>query len=283
MTIGPDIDSFVPANGMKLHYTDWNPSAGNTTLLVHGLNRELHVWDSVAARLAAHRRVICVDLRGHGRSDWAQDGYALESFTADLIAMLEVLGIDEIQLVGHSLGARIGIVFAATWDGNLRHLLLSDSGPEFPLPQALALRKSSRSRTTSFASADEALRAMRAANPDWKDEFHLNSLEHEHRTNWVGKIVRRSDPELLWMVETEWVDGNPYLWECWSRITAPITMLWASESGFLDDRIIGRMRDEQPAMELCRPQGSHWYLRQSPEEFLRFAETALAPTKVDAG
>lgn len=277
MTNRPDVDRFVSVNGVKLHYTVWNAEASDTVLLVHGLNRELHVWDSVSERLAEARRVICVDLRGHGRSDWAHDGYAAESFAADLIGLLDALGVEEVHYVAHSLGSRIGIVFAATWQGRLRHLFLSECGPEIPREQALGLREFSRNRRSWFDSPEATLAYLRSVNPEWQDEFHYTALKHEFRTNWVGKTVRRADPELHWLYETEIVDGNPYLWECWSRITAPITVLWAEDSMFFDEGVIGRMRDAQPSMVLERPKGSHYFLRESPEEFLRYAEAALPP------
>lgn len=277
MTTGPEIDTFVSANGVDLHYTEWNPGGADTTLMVHGLNTQLHTWDPIAVELAATRRVICVDLRGHGRSSWPLDGYAVQSFVGDLVAMLAALDIDEIQYVGHSIGARVGIAFAATWTGRLRHVLLSDCGPEIPQPQALALQELGRTRPVAFDSRDEALNFLRAANPAWRDEFHLSALEHQYRTNWVGRVVPRADPELRWLYETEIVDGNPFLWESWPRITAPITLLWGSDSGFLDDELVERMRRDQPTMTVHRPNGSHWYLRESPHEFLRYAETVLTP------
>ena len=135
----------------------------------------------------------------------------------------------------------------------------------------------SRNRKSVFDTQEDTLQYMRSINPDWQEEFHQTALVHEFRTNWVGKFVRRSDPELHWLFETEIVDGNPYLWECWSRITAPISVLWATGSDFFDDEIVDRMRHAQPAMKLFRPQGSHYFLRQSPNEFLRYAEAVLSP------
>ena len=277
MTSRPDIDSTMTVNGQLLHYTVWNPDAADTILLVHGLNRELHVWDSVSSRLAENRRVICVDLRGHGRSAWASDGYAAESFAADLIGLLDALGVNDALYVAHSLGSRIGIVFAATWTGRLRHLFLSECGPEIPHDQALKLREFSRGRKNWFDNPDEALAYLRSVNPEWREEFHQIALEHEYRTNWVGKTVRRADPELHWLYETEIVDGNPLLWDCWERINAPITLLWAEGSNFLDDDIIARMRESQPSLSVHRPRGAHYFLRESPEEFVRYAEAALGP------
>ncbi|MDF3313282.1 alpha/beta hydrolase [Rhodococcus sp. T2V] len=269
-------DTFVEVNGLKLHYTDWNSSTENTTLLIHGLGKELHVWDSVAADLARTRRVICVDLRGHGLSDWSKEGYALESFVDDLSALLAHLNIAEIQIVGHSVGARVAIMLAATWSGQVGHVLLSDAGPELSQETAQLLCKASMQGMPSYDSEHGVLAALREAHPDWRDEFHQISLRHEYRRNWIGKFIYRADPEILWMVQTEWVEGNPRLWESWEQIQAPITVLWASESAFLDEEIVARMRVTQPTFELRRPTGSHFYLRQAPEEFLRYAQEALA-------
>ena len=276
MRTGPDNDAVVTVNGVALHYTEWNRAAGDATLLVHGRNTQLHTWDPIAAELAATRRVICVDLRGHGRSGWPLSGYALELFAADLIALLEHFGIDEVQYVGHSLGGRVGIAFAALWGGRTRHLLLSDCGPEMPAAQSDALREMARTRPPFFDSEADALGYLRSANPRWQDAFHHSALEHQYRTNWVGKVVPRADPEVHWLYDDS-VDERPYLWECWARVSAPITLLWGTESGFLDNGLVSRMLDKQPAMAVHRPNGSHWYLRESPQEFLRFAQAALTP------
>lgn len=279
----PDTDAVVGVKGLNLHYMDWNSTAGDATLLIHGINRELHIWDSVASRLAAHRRVICVDLRGHGRSDWSDEGYALESFAGDLAGLLDHLGLSEVQIVGHSLGARIGICLAATWTGTTRQLVLSDTGAEFPTKLALALREANSKRGYYyFESESDALDKLRAANPEWADEFHVNSVKYEFRTNWIGKVIRRSDPELRWMVQTEWVAGNPRLWEWWRMLTTPVTLLWGTRSGFLDDEIVARMRSDQPSLSVRRPEGSHYYLRESPEQFLEVIREVLAPGESQA-
>lgn len=276
MRTKPDIDSFVDANGVRLRYTEWNPDGGDTTLLVHGLNTQLHTWDPIVPELAETRRVLCVDLRGHGRSSWPLDGYRLESFAADLVAMLEVLGIDELQYVGHSLGGRAGMIFAATWPGRLRHFLISDASVQRPYEQGLKLREMGLARPRFFDSREEALDYLRSVQPAWQDEFHLSAIENQYRVNWIGKVVPRADPELRWMYEGM-LTPDPGIWDYWSRITCPITLLWGTESPMLTQEIVDRMQKEQPEMTVYRPKGGHWYLREDPEEFLRFARKVLAP------
>src|SRR4051812_41926953 len=106
-------DGFVDLDGLRLHYTDWNPGGDRAVLLLHGLNVQAHTWDPAAAALAAGgRRVVCLDLRGHGESDWSREGYRVTDFAGDVLGLVDALGLDVVDVVGHSLGCRIGIVFA---------------------------------------------------------------------------------------------------------------------------------------------------------------------------
>src|SRR5690606_5282715 len=79
-------------------------SAAAPVLLVHGMGGDGHTWDRFARHLlAAGRRVIIPDLRGHGRSARA-DSYRFHEFGAALTAPCEPLELDRDALVGHSLG-----------------------------------------------------------------------------------------------------------------------------------------------------------------------------------
>ena len=46
-------EGYADVSGVRLHYTDWNPSGERTIVLVHGLNVQLHTWDPIAAALSA--------------------------------------------------------------------------------------------------------------------------------------------------------------------------------------------------------------------------------------
>jgi pimeloyl-ACP methyl ester carboxylesterase len=86
---------------------------GLPIVLVHGINMSRDVWTEVADRLAATRRVVTFDLRGHGRS--AQDGpFTAADYAADTLAVMDALGIERAHVVGTSFGGSTAAVLAST-------------------------------------------------------------------------------------------------------------------------------------------------------------------------
>nr|WP_277878439.1 alpha/beta fold hydrolase [Coleofasciculus sp. FACHB-SPT36] len=72
------------------------------------------LWDEQLAYAARTRRAIAIDLRGHGASSPPEDDdYSPASCAADLLAVLEALGLEHIALVGHSFGACVALAAAA--------------------------------------------------------------------------------------------------------------------------------------------------------------------------
>jgi pimeloyl-ACP methyl ester carboxylesterase len=271
-------DGFVEvAAGLRLHYTDWNPSGGRPVLLVHGANVQSHTWDPIADALSETRRVVSVDLRGHGDSDWARDGYWIRSFVADLAAFAAKLDIAPFDYVGHSLGARVGVGYAGAHPDTVRHLVLSDTGPETPREGAKFAQSivGSTGDVRGFRNRKEALAHYRRLHPEWQPVFHELHVEHQLRENWAGKLVFKSDPDLFWMTGSAGLKEIPWLWEMAARITAPTLVLWGTRSGFFDDELIARMQATIPNMEVARTDTGHYIPREAPDEFVRLVRDFL--------
>lgn len=83
---------------------------------------------------AAGRPVLSVDLRGHGRSA-RTPGYLLDDFVDDLVFILDERGVDEVDVVGHSLGAQTSLRLAMREPGRVRRLVLEEL-PPMPRDQA---------------------------------------------------------------------------------------------------------------------------------------------------
>ncbi|MFF9506731.1 alpha/beta fold hydrolase [Streptomyces sp. NPDC014724] len=83
-------------------------------------------WEAaVIPGLARSRRVYALDLRGHGRSDWPGD-YSLELMQADVLGFLDVLGLDTVDLIGHSMGGVVAYLLAADHPQRVSRLVLED-------------------------------------------------------------------------------------------------------------------------------------------------------------
>lgn len=98
------------ADGTRIEFDDHAAASSGSTatpvILVHGITESAVTWDPLIERLAVDRRVVAMDLRGHGRSSSA-DRYDLEAMAGDVVATSMTLGLDRPHLVGHSLGAAV--------------------------------------------------------------------------------------------------------------------------------------------------------------------------------
>ena len=113
-------EEFVPRYGefdtgnLTLRYTEWGDPALPTVLLLHGFAQTAHTWDLVVHGLADSFHILCLDQRGHGDSDWADDGdYSLQAQQNDLFGFIECLDVKGLNLIGLSMGGRNAYVFAS--------------------------------------------------------------------------------------------------------------------------------------------------------------------------
>jgi non-heme chloroperoxidase len=113
---------------------------GEPVLLVPGFGMTHEAWDrQVRVLTAARHRVICVDQRGHGRSDKPLTGYDVDRLARDLVAVLDDRGIESCSLVGWSFGGQVGFRVAVSEPSRVARLILVGSNavrasrsPDFP-------------------------------------------------------------------------------------------------------------------------------------------------------
>jgi pimeloyl-ACP methyl ester carboxylesterase len=89
----------------------------------------------MAAALVPQYRVMAMDLRGRGRSDKPDTGYALDYHMRDINCLLDDLNVDQVVIMGHSLGAFIGLAFAAKYPERTDRLILVDGGGDLSKEQ----------------------------------------------------------------------------------------------------------------------------------------------------
>jgi 2-succinyl-6-hydroxy-2,4-cyclohexadiene-1-carboxylate synthase len=105
--------------------------SGPPLLLLHGFTGSAAEWAGLAPRLAQLREVIAVDLIGHGRSSAPADParYTMEHCVVDLLALLDELGHERVELLGYSMGGRAALQLAVAAPGRVRSLILESASP----------------------------------------------------------------------------------------------------------------------------------------------------------
>jgi pimeloyl-ACP methyl ester carboxylesterase len=117
----------VRANGVSLAVNEW-PGKGPAIVCIHGLTANHTCWQSMADILTPDYRLIAYDLRGRGGSDKPPKGYSLKIHAQDLLGLLDHFGLKSAVLMGHSLGAHIGLHVAAHFPKRVKKLILVDGG-----------------------------------------------------------------------------------------------------------------------------------------------------------
>ena len=97
---------FVTVDGVRLHVAE--AGSGEPVVLLHSFPQHWFAWREVIVLLARRYRVICPDFRGAGWSDAPRTGYDTATRVADLIGLMNALGVQKARLVSHGWGAWTG-------------------------------------------------------------------------------------------------------------------------------------------------------------------------------
>jgi pimeloyl-ACP methyl ester carboxylesterase len=269
-------DGYFESGQLMGHYTDWNSSGPNPLIMLHGLAVQLHTWDPLSRVLSRTRRVVTPDLRGHGDSAWALD-YWLDGFVGDLTALMDSLNLEKVDLLGHSLGARVVIAFAAQFPNRVDRLLLSDAGPTVTRSGTMEARHVSQAPFEQRGFRDEkaAEAFFRELHPEWKDEFIDLHVRHQVRPNWAGRLSFKADPELYWLLGSAGAREADRLWSDWEKITTDILLIRGSRSPFVDEELVTRMQEANDRMKVVTVESGHYVPREAPEAFIEAVENFL--------
>lgn len=126
----------VVRDEMPIHHYRTGDPAKPAVVLLHGFTDFGLCWAPVASDLAADYDVVMIDAIGHGRSGGTARGFRKRA-VADVLAVIDGLGLHRPALLGHSMGAGTAAEVAATAPDQIRALLLEDPGwREIPAPEA---------------------------------------------------------------------------------------------------------------------------------------------------
>ena len=258
------------ADGVKLHYRDYNGNRDRPPILcIPGLTRNARDFEPVADRFAGDWRIIAIDLRGRGGSAFDPDpsNYKPMVYVADILKMLDQLGIADAVFVGTSLGGICTMALALGDRERIAGALLNDIGPE--IDRAGVERIAGYVGTAArFASWDEAIDQVSSRNLDIYPDYS--------RADWdrfVRRMAREDGSAVVFDYDMA-IAGNfesaasaPEIWPLYQALDGrPVTILRGELSDLLSAQVAARMASDLPDVELVTiPRVGHAPSLDEPE------------------
>ncbi|MDX1528912.1 MAG: alpha/beta hydrolase [Gammaproteobacteria bacterium] len=232
----------------RIHYQEWGArNDANTLVCVHGLTRNSHDFDFLAAKLSEHYRVVCPDLAGRGESDWLEDPkhYNLIQYNADMNALIARLGCEQVDWIGTSLGGLLGMILASMPRSPIRKLVINDIGPYLPHAALYRLGRyvGQAPDFEDFESARAYLTEVYAPFGPLTEETWHRLVKNSIRQDDDGRYRLRYDPRIGDSFRKTISVLHFSLWKYWDEVRCPVLIIRGKESDFLS---------RETAEEMCR-------------------------------
>jgi esterase len=244
--------------------------AGPPLAILHGLFGSGRNWASMAQRLAAHYRVIAIDLRNHGASPWAA-AMDYREMAEDVRATLQARGYERFALLGHSMGGKVAMTAALEHGGAVERLIVADIAPV-----AYAVRHLGHVRVmreldlTTIKRRSDADAALARAIPNAAERAFLlqNLVLEDGRARWRLNLetIEREMPRLV---------GFPTI-PAGRTYDGPSLFVAGGRSDYLRPDHEPVIRRLFPNAEIANiDNAGHWLHAEQPTAFLAVVEAFL--------
>jgi pimeloyl-ACP methyl ester carboxylesterase len=250
---------FTTPDGLTLYAGDHGPTgAARTPLLcLPGLTRNSKDFAPLLAWLPQDRRVICPDYRGRGRSQHAADPltYTPPQELADIITLLDHLGVGRAAVIGTSRGGIIAMLMAAFHRGRMAGALLNDIGPRIEAAGLLRIRTNIDGPAPQPGSWDEAVAHLKARDPGYETLPEAEWLAMARRifAEEEGRPLTDFDPGLArTFPSAAEIEGGkvPELWTFFgAMLDMPVSVLRGEKSDLLSADIVAEMAAQMPGLK----------------------------------
>lgn len=241
---------FRTSDDIRLHFTDEGPRDAKAVLCLAGLTRNGTDFDYVAPHLP-DVRLIRMDYRGRGRSDWADpQTYQIPVEARDALELLDHLGVEHTAILGTSRGGLIAMLLAAEAKNRLTGVCLNDIGPVIDIPGLSAIGDYIGRNPTETTVAEAAVgRAKIMAGfrnvPDsrWLEEVR------KHYVEGPDGLAINYDPKLRDAFMAASDAEVPDLWPLFDALDGlPLALIRGENSDLLSAETAAEMQRRRPDM-----------------------------------
>jgi pimeloyl-ACP methyl ester carboxylesterase len=243
------MQKFRTEDGTMLAFRD--EGKGLPLLALAGLTRDGRDFDYLARHLPVDTRLIRLDSRGRGGSDWADPAsYTVGQEAQDALALLDHLGIDKAAIIGSSRGGLLGLVIASTAKNRMLGLCMNDVGP--------VVERDGLMRIGTYVGVEPAVPTleevadrMQAAMPGFDKVPPLRWQEEtvRHYVQLDGHVGLPYDPSLRKSFEAAMAAPLPELWPLFDACEGlPLALIRGAFSDVLARSTADEMRRRRPDM-----------------------------------
>ncbi|WP_175716696.1 alpha/beta fold hydrolase [Burkholderia anthina] len=264
MKTASEQEGWVSSDGLRLHYVSWGREDAPPVVMLHGLRSYAHTWEPVAEALVDRYRVIALDQRGRGLSDWdPQRDYYAAAYVRDLNALVKHLGLRRFVLVGHSMGGANAFVYAGERPEHLAGLVIEDIGPGASAGSqgSERIKRELKETPHGFGSWDEARAFWRRQRPNISEVALESRLVHSLREDANGMIVWRHDAEGIAAAR---LAATPeqlvHLWPLVRNLHVPTLLVRGGDSDFLSAEVAAEMAAANPVIDPVSIPGATHYV-----------------------
>ncbi|APE28227.1 alpha/beta fold hydrolase [Aurantiacibacter gangjinensis] len=243
-------------DGLRLHYRDYAGRDDRPPILcIPGLTRNARDFEPVAEAFAGEWRVICVDLRGRGESDYAKDSasYTPTQYVQDIIALLDQAQLDRVVALGTSLGGIVTMLLSMSHADRLAGAIINDIGPHIDdagLSRIMDYVGQGRSYPTWMHAAWAMKESSADIYPDYQTADWLGFAKKVMCVSGSGRITLDYDMKIAEPFAAPPPQPSVDMWAALKSLEGrPLLALRGELSDILSDVTFHRMEREVEGLE----------------------------------
>jgi len=232
----------VEINGQILSYYEWGLPGAPVMICLHSHTNSAASWREFGEFASTNYHVFALDQRGHGNSQWSNDGYARDRFVEDLSSFVDLKNYGEITLVGCSMGGWHSILYSAANPHRVQRIVMVDIAPEAS-PERLNAPPPPPV-TMVFQTLEDGTEWLRSGNP-WASHARLREeaearlkLTVDGTWTWKADLMAFDNP-LPDMTNAALIERY---WSAIRSIQCPILEIRGAESNLVSDETIEKMK-----------------------------------------
>ena len=255
----------------NFNYSILGTNTEQRVVFLHGLMAFSANWRKIANKVEDRFQCLIYDQRGHGRSFKPESGYSLEVLAEDLNKITSELGWKKFHLVGHSLGARVAMVFADKFPEKVKTLTIEDMGVSV-LPESYLYYEQMLKIVPTPFSSREAVKGF--FENSFLKLFHPNENPKVLLTFLQANIEEKEPGVFDWkfskqaIIETARESNNQDRWREISSFKMPVLLVRGEKSHILSLPEFEKMLQVNPQITGIEIKGAgHWLHYEKYEEF----------------